>query len=220
VGTGPDAELRKSTLRALARKDSNNDDLAFLRRTSAAAFQAADRLEHISKDYRAGAEYPTNHLGRCLKSVAQMIVAEVGTEIFYVSLGGFDTHNQQQNVHATLLTELSTAVTAFIRDLQSHRLDDRVLLMTYSEFGRRVKENGSLGTDHGAASQMFVVRPKSAPGGKSGFIGKHPSLTDLDDGDLKHHTDFRSAYATVLDRWLKVDSRKVLGRSFGSVDFL
>ena len=101
-------------------------------------------------------------------------------------------------------------------DLKGHDLADRVLLATFSEFGRRVAENGSLGTDHGAASQMFVVSPKC----RAGVIGQHPSLTDLDDGDLKFHTDFRSVYATLLDRWLGIASEPVLGSAFKTVDFV
>jgi uncharacterized protein (DUF1501 family) len=106
-------------------------------------------------------------------------------------------------------------VRAFYLDLKGHNLDDRVCLATFSEFGRRVKENGSLGTDHGAASQLFVLTP-----GKGGMHGKHPSLTDLDDGDLKHHTDFRSVYATLLDKWLDLPSEPVLGQKFESLSFV
>lgn len=101
-------------------------------------------------------------------------------------------------------------------DLKGHQLDERVLLATYSEFGRRVRENGSLGTDHGAASQMFVVTPT----GKGGLHGKHPSLTDLSQDDLKFHTDFRSVYATILDSWLEFPGTVVLGGEFPKVDFV
>ena len=130
--------------------------------------------------------------------------------------GGFDTHSQQGGAHQALVAELSSAVRAFHSDLKGHQLADRVLLATYSEFGRRVKENGSLGTDHGAASQMFVVTPT----GKGGLHGKHPSLTDLHQGDLKFHTDFRSVYATILDKWLEFPSKAILGGEFPMVDFV
>ena len=105
---------------------------------------------------------------------------------------------------------------AFFKDLRGHKLADKVMLATYSEFGRRLKENGSLGTDHGAASQMFIASGAT----KAGVFGDHPSLTDLDDGDLQHHTDVRSVYATLLDRWLRIPSEPVLGGKFAPVEFL
>ena len=159
---------------------------------------------------------PASGLAGKLKLVAQLIASELGTRIFFVSLGGFDTHARQAGAHQALLAELSAAVRAFFVDLKGHKLQDRVLLATYSEFGRRVKENGSLGTDHGAAAQMFVV----SASGKGGLHGEHPSLTDLDRGDLKFHTDFRSVYATILKRWLDFPSRPVLGRDYPLLDFV
>jgi uncharacterized protein (DUF1501 family) len=150
-----------------------------------------------------------------LKLIAQMIGGVLGTRIFFVSLGGFDTHSKQPGAHQALLTELGSAVRAFHADLKGHGLADRVVLTTYSEFGRRVKENGSLGTDHGAASQMFILTP-----GKGGQYGAHPSLTDLDDGDLKFHTDFRAVYATLLEKWLGFASEPVLGAHFEMMNFV
>lgn len=136
--------------------------------------------------------------------------------MYYVSLGGFDTHSQQAAAHTSLLSELSGAVTSFVRDVAAHGHGERVLVMSFSEFGRRVEENASRGTDHGAAAPMFL-----AGGGiKSGLIGKHPSLTDLDIGDLKHHTDFRQVYAAVLNDWLGWDSQAILGAEFKPVKLL
>lgn len=195
---------------------SPGSDLDFLRQTAKTAWSSAEKLQQVSASYRPAATYPSNALGQKLRTVAEIIAGDFGTRVFFVSLDGFDTHSQQAPAHQTLLTELSTAVTAFWKDLQGHRLANQVLLTTFSEFGRRVKENGSLGTDHGAASQLFVVSSQA----KSGVIGTHPSLTDLDDGDLKFHTDFRSVYATLLDRWLKVDSQAVLGRRYKQVEFI
>jgi uncharacterized protein (DUF1501 family) len=139
-----------------------------------------------------------------------------GTRVFYVALDGFDTHSNQAEEHRRLLQELADAVTSFFQQLQNGGHDKRVLAMTFSEFGRRVQENGSRGTDHGAASCLFVAGPAV----KGGPIGKHPSLSDLDAGDLKHHTDFRSVYATLLDDWLNVDSKVVLGGQFAHVDLV
>jgi len=221
VGPGRYADLRKASMAAMAPNAGGLDDLAFLRRTAHTAYATADRLKKVAAEYKASADYPQSHLGQSLKLIAQMITADLGTEIFYVSQGGYDTHSQQQNVHAGLLADLSEGMTAFLKDLAGHKLDERVLVMTFSEFGRRVKENGSLGTDHGAASSMFVVRPKGFKAGKAGLVGKHPSLSDLDhEGDMKHHTDFRSVYASILDRWLHVDSAAVLGKKWTPVEFV
>ena len=174
------------------------------------------KLESLGDTYKPASDYPNNGLGSKLKTVAQLITAEFGPRIFFVSLGGFDTHSQQEGSHQALLNELSGAIAAFQQDLQAHKLADQVLLATYSEFGRRAKENGSLGTDHGTASQIFVA----GENGK-GIIGEHPSLTDLDEeGDLIHHTDFRSVYATLLEKWLGYPSQEVLGEKFAPCDFV
>lgn len=189
-------------------------NLEFLRRTTKAAVSSSEALKRVGQNYRPATAYPFSSLANQLKLVAQMIASDFGPRVYFVSHGGFDTHSQQAAAHNTLLNELSSSVTAFVRDIQGHGLGDRVNVLTFSEFGRRVKENGSLGTDHGAASQMFAIGKKV----NGGIIGKHPSLTDLDDGDLKFHTDFRSVYANVLDQWLEIDSKKVLGEKFKPVE--
>jgi uncharacterized protein (DUF1501 family) len=145
-----------------------------------------------------------NTLGGRLQLIARLIQKGLGTRIYYVQLGGFDTHSRQADEHANLLSNLSNSIGQFINSLGEHA--DRVALMTYSEFGRRVRENGSRGTDHGSGSCMFLAGNKVV----GGLVGKHPSLADLTDGDLKYHTDFRRVYATLLDDWLGVDSRGVL----------
>jgi uncharacterized protein (DUF1501 family) len=145
-----------------------------------------------------------------------MINADFGTRVFYLSIGGFDTHSEQLRQHEQLLGQIANAVAGFFAQLQQGNNADRVLVMTYSEFGRRVRENGSRGTDHGAASCLFVV----GPGVKGGPVGAHPKLDDLADGDLKFHTDFRQVYATLLDGWLGCDSRAVLGSKFDPVPLL
>ena len=222
LGSGPksDRQLRRRLIEELAdRPDSAGEagsELDFLRKTSLTALSTADRLEEVMSSDKTSVVYPENGLARKLKMVAQIIAADLGTRILFVSLGGFDTHSQQKGAHQALLTELSSAVRSFFEDLKGRRLDDRVLLATYSEFGRRVKENGSLGTDHGAASQLFIASPSV----KGGIHGKHPSLTDLTRGDLKHHTDFRSVYATLLEKWLEFPSEPVLGGKFETLDFV
>ena len=133
-----------------------------------------------------------------------------------VAHGNFDTHATQAPAHANLLGTLGNAVRAFYKDLKARGHADRVVLMTFSEFGRRAKENGSKGTDHGSAAPMFLVGGKV----KAGAVGAHPSLTKLPLGNLEHHTDFRRVYAALLDRWLGVRSADVLGKQFEPLDVL
>lgn len=220
-GSGSETERnqRRELIEKLAaEKAEEKSNLSFLRQTTSTAALAAKRLSKLGDDYKPASEYPNNGLGQKLKTVAQLITADLGTRIYYVSLGGFDTHSQQEGAHAALMGELSGALSAFHADLKEHKLSDRVLTATYSEFGRRVKENGSLGTDHGTASQMFIMGTGK---GKAGLIGKHPSLTDLDpEKDLKFHTDFRSVYATLLENWLEFPSDKVLGGKFEKLSFV
>ena len=162
--------------------------------------------------------YPDLGLARSLHTVAQLIRAELGIRIFYTELGGdgfggFDNHANQRGNHGALLHQLSEATAAFTDDLRRDRLLDRVVLMTFSEFGRTVAENGRRGTGHGSAAPMFLV----GGGIRSGLIGQHPNLTDLENGGTRHHTDFRSVYATVLDHWLGLDSQAILGATFPPV---
>jgi uncharacterized protein (DUF1501 family) len=140
----------------------------------------------------------------------------VCTDLAGGGIGPFDNHAGQAPNHAALLEQLSQSVAAFLEDLKRDRLLDRVLLMTYSEFGRTIRENGRRGTDHGAAAPMFLAGGRV----KGGLVGKHPNLTDLENGGQKHHTDFRRVYATVLERWLGLDSAPILGRKFELLDVL
>lgn len=219
VGRGEAEELarRKKLLTELAATSAaSGSELDFLRKTAATAYASAEKLQQLAAAYKPAGTYPNTGLGQKLRSIAQMIAGEFGTEIFFVSLDGFDTHSQQAKAHTALLAELTEAVRAFYFDLKGHGLAKRVLVATFSEFGRRVKENASLGTDHGAASQMFVIGPTKKPGP----IGKHPSLTDLVEGDLKFHTDFRSVYATLLERWLGYPSQPALGQKVAPLEFV
>ena len=192
------------------------DNLDFLRKTALTALSSADKLREVTSSYKPAAVYPTNGLGVKLKIVAQIIAGEIGTRVIFVSLDGFDTHAQQANAQQGLLAELSTAIRAFFQDLKGHGVEERAVVATFSEFGRRVTENGSLGTDHGAASQVFVAGPAV----KGGLYGPHPSLTDLVEGDLKFHTDFRSVYATLLSKVLDWPAESVLGGAFPVLDFV
>jgi uncharacterized protein (DUF1501 family) len=154
--------------------------------------------------------YPNTGLANRLRLAAQLIDAGVGARIFYVSIDGFDTHATQAPAHAALWSEVSGAMTAFYKDVRARGHGDRVLMMTFSEFGRRARENGSKGTDHGSGSCLFLVGTKA----KAGVVGTHPSLTDVPQGNLKFDLDFRQVYATILDGWLGVSSREVLGGTY------
>jgi uncharacterized protein (DUF1501 family) len=191
---------------------------AFLRRQADTFYRTADRLRAaIAKAQLAPAiEYPEGDLGGQLRRAAQILGAELGVRVLFVSLDGFDTHANQAEGHGNLLEALSWSLKAFHRDLVARNLSDRVLVMVFSEFGRRVDENASLGTDHGAASCLFLVGDRV----KGGLAGQYPSLETLGDGDLIHNTDFRSVYATLLDRWLGCKAETVLGKAFPTLDLI
>jgi uncharacterized protein (DUF1501 family) len=189
---------------------SNLSTLDFLQRTALDAQLSSDKIRAIARKYKSSVPYPQGQLAAGLSIIARMIAGGLTTRVYYASQGGFDTHAGQVNAHARLMVEFNDAVSAFVADLKQQGNFDRVLLMTFSEFGRRVAENANGGTDHGTAAPMFVL------GGsvKAGLVGRHPSLVDLDCGDLKFNTDFRSVYGTVLDNWLRAPSELVLGRRF------
>jgi uncharacterized protein (DUF1501 family) len=191
--------------------------LDFVQRTAVNTYASSRRLQEIARNYQPKVPYPVNNgLAERLKLAAQLIDADLGARVFYVSIGNFDTHATQANEHANLLRQLSDAVTAFYKDLAARGHRERLLIMTFSEFGRRAKENGSRGTDHGSAAPMFLIGGKVVPG----VVGDHPSLEKLEMGNLKHHTDFRQVYAAVLDQWLGVPSKEVLGGAYQPVKVL
>jgi uncharacterized protein (DUF1501 family) len=190
--------------------------LDFLQRTALDAQLSSDKILAIARKYKSTIPYPQGQLAANLSLIARMIAGGLTTRVYYASQGGFDTHAGQFNTHGRLMTELNDAVAAFVADLKQQGNFERVLLITFSEFGRRVAENANGGTDHGTAAPMFVLGGRVKPG----LFGKHPSLTDLDYGDLKFNTDFRSVYGTVLDSWLNTPSQMVLGRKFPSLAIL
>lgn len=194
-----------------AETDRSDDSLlALARRSTALASERSRRIEAAVRNDRA--EYPAYQFAAGLRTIAQLIRADVGIRIFVTELGGeepggFDTHAGQAANHGALLEQLSRSVTAFVDDLATDKTLDRVLLMTFSEFGRTVEENGRRGTDHGSAAPVFLAGGRV----RGGLIGPHPNLTDLENGGQKHHTDFRRLYAAALGPWLGIDPQPVLG---------
>lgn len=207
----------KAVIEEAAKAGGKPGLLDFVQKTALNTYASSQKLQEIGKNYEPKTPYPATGLANRLKLCAQLIDAGLGARVFYVSIDGFDTHaNQgaQAGAHANLLTEVSGAITAFYKDLAARGHKDRLLVMTFSEFGRRAKENGSKGTDHGSGAPMFLVGGKV----KAGAVGDHPSLGDLDMGNLKFGTDFRRVYAAVLDTWLGVPSKDVLGGGFKPVE--
>jgi uncharacterized protein (DUF1501 family) len=191
--------------------------LDFLERTAMDAQVSSDDILRMTSAHKAtNSNYPNGEFGAGLQTIAAMIAGGLPTRVYYVSLGGFDTHANQQQRHDKLMTELAAGLGTFWNDLKQQGNQDRVLVMTFSEFGRRVAQNASGGTDHGAAAPMFLMGPKITPG----LLSKHPSLHDLDQGDLKYNTDFRSVYATVLQNWLETPSKPILGNQFPTFPIL
>ncbi len=206
----------KELLRTLAARTRDGATLEHMRRSASQSYTTSERIERALAGGKGADAYPPSDLARRLWQIARMVEARTPARVYAVRLGGFDTHSRQRAAHDQLMRTLGDALGAFHGDLRAAGLLDRVLVLTYSEFGRRVGENRSLGTDHGAAAPMLAL------GGpvRGGVHGAHPSLSDLDDGDLKFHTDFRQVYATVLGRWLGVEPAQVLGGSYAQVPFL
>ncbi len=194
------------------KKRPGESSLDFLERVSLDAQVSSDKILSISRRVENKASYPATQLGNSMRLVARLIGGGLPTRIFYVSQGGYDTHTNQLGAHERLLKELGDSVKAFVDDLKAQGNFQRVMIMTFSEFGRRVGENANGGTDHGAASSMFVIGPKI----KAGLLGNYPSLApaDLLNGDLKYNVDFRNVYAGILEHWLKTKSASVLGKTF------
>jgi uncharacterized protein (DUF1501 family) len=214
AASGADKKEQREIIESAVQSKGGPGLLDFVQRTASNTYASSRRLQEIGKNYQPKATYPDTPLAGRLKLAAQLIDAGLGARLFYVAHGNFDTHATQAPAHTNLLGQLSGAVTAFFKDVAARGHRDRVLVMTFSEFGRRAKENGSKGTDHGSAAPMLLVGGKV----KAGPVGEHPSLAKLEMGNLKHHTDFRQVYAAILDKWLGVSSKDVLGAEFKHVD--
>ena len=205
--TGGNRKLERAIKElAAAERAGENELLEFIKSSTTSALASSRRVEKASKGYKTPVEYPKTDLAGKLRVVAQLIDAGLSTRIYYTAIDGFDTHSTQAAAHASLLNRLGGAINAFIEDVSHHGHGDRVVVMSFSEFGRRVKENASKGTDHGAAAPMILAGNRVKPG----LIGRHPSLADLEQGDVTFHTDFRRVYASVLKDWLGFKTEPVL----------
>lgn len=195
----------------------NEDNLGYLYKTMAETHSCAQYIEETAKIYKSQATYPRGAFANHLKTVARFICSGLQTRVYYVSLGGFDTHSSQVGQQNRLLQNYSEAVAAFIKELKANNRLDDTLVMTFSEFGRRVGQNASNGTDHGTANNVFVFGGKLK---QSGVLNAAPDLRDLDSGDLKYQIDFREIYATLLDKWLNIENRQVLNRNYQGLGFI
>jgi uncharacterized protein (DUF1501 family) len=189
----------------------------YLYKTMAATLSSADYIFEQSRLHPTKANYPATDLGNNLKTIASLIFSDINTKVYYVSIGSFDTHVNQQNTQQRLFKQMNDAISAFVADLKNNNRFNDVLLFTFSEFGRRVAQNASGGTDHGTANSMFFIS-----GGlqQEGLINPLPNLADLDAGDLKYQVDFKQVYATILKKWLQADDRSVLKKRYDYLNFI
>jgi uncharacterized protein (DUF1501 family) len=195
----------------------DNPSAAFLYKTQTDIKRSANYLFEKNKIYQSKRTYPNNKFGKQLREIAEMIISGVESPVYYVSLSGFDTHNNQEKRQAQLLGTYSQAMNVFAEDLKAANLWNDTLVMTFSEFGRRVKENASKGTDHGSGNNVFVMGGNLK---KKGIYNKMTDLSDLDNGNVKFDVDFREVYATILKNWLKTDADQIIGKSFKSLGFI
>ena len=200
-----------------ANHQQGEETIDYLYKTMSETISSADYIYQQSKAHPSAESYPNTSLGKDLKTIASLIFSDINTKVYYVSLGSFDTHVNQEGQQKRLFTELNDAVKAFTSDLKKNNRFNDVLMMTFSEFGRRVSQNASGGTDHGTANNMFFIS-----GGlkQKGVLNAMPDLSDLNEGDLKHKVDFKNVYATVLNKWLGADDKMILGNKFDYLNFI
>jgi len=199
------------------KNDAHEQPVDYLYKTMAETISSADYIFKQSKQRPSSEAYPNSDLGKGLKTIASLIFSEINTKVYYISLGSFDTHINQEAQQKRLFTDLNNSVKAFVKDIKANNRFKDVLLFTFSEFGRRVAQNASNGTDHGKANNMFFIG-----GGlkKQGIYNPLPDLTNLDDGDVKFQLDFKQVYATVLNKWLGADADAILKQQIKPLDFI
>lgn len=189
----------------------------YLYKTMGATLSSASYLKQQFKMYNTKQPYPNTELGKSMRTIARLIMSDITTKVYYVSHGNFDTHVNQLGSQNNLLKQLDEAVTSFTKDLQANNRFQDVVVMTFSEFGRRVEQNASNGTDHGTANNMFVIG-----GGlkEKGLLNENPNLAQLQDGDLQYKVDFKSVYATMLNKWLGADDKAILKHDYPLLSFV
>jgi uncharacterized protein (DUF1501 family) len=193
-------------------------NLGFLYKTMEEAESSANHIFQSTKDIKSEVKYSNSPFANQLKTTAKFINSDVGSKVHFISLGGFDTHTNQNKAQNRLLGIYNDAMESFIKDLEQNNTFKDTLIVTYSEFGRRVKQNAAAGTDHGVANNVFIIGKKLK---KAKFYNEDPNLSELDEnGDLKYSVDFRTIYATILSKWLEVDDNEILNNSFGKLDFI
>lgn len=200
-----------------ATHDHEEAAVDYLYKTLSETMNSADYIYEQSRSHPSSQIYPPTQLGRNLKTISSLILSDINTKVYYVSLGSFDTHVNQENQQKRLFTELNNAISAFVKDLKSNNRFQDVTIMTFSEFGRRVAQNASGGTDHGTANNMFFIG-----GGlkEKGLLNSMSDLNDLNQGDLKYTVDFKNVYATLLHNWLGADDEIILGKKFEKMNFV
>jgi len=213
---GDDGDMYKKAGEAKDKPNGGDKVLEHLRGVLTDAQDSSLKIRRAAANYKSRKEYPDEEFAQTLRIVAALVQADVGSRVISIELGGFDTHNNQKNRHDALMRTLNASLPVFLDDIQGTRGGDNTIVLAFSEFGRRLHENGSGGTDHGVAAPMFVAGTHV----KGGLYGKHPSLEVLDDGDLVHTTDFRSVYATVIEKWFATDHSKVLDARYPLIPML
>ena len=207
----------KDVLKHHAADHHTEEPVDYLYKTMAETLSSADYIFKQSKLHPSKTEYPSTELGNSFKTIASLILSDINTKVYYLSLGSFDTHVNQEGQQQRLFKEMNEAVGAFIKDLKANNRFNDVLLFSFSEFGRRVAQNASGGTDHGTANNMFLIS-----GGlkEKGVLNALPDLEDLDEGDLKYKIDFKNVYATILSNWLQTDDKSILGAAYNKLSFV
>ncbi len=215
-----DERLRAYALDAFSRMyggEAGDNVAQFIKQTGSDALKGADVLRTAPQQYSSSVEYADNPIAQNMKSIAQVMTADLGTRVYYTQHGSFDTHAGELKSHTRLWSEVSDAVGDFMDDLDEHGLADDAVVFMFSEFGRRIRDNGA-GTDHGSGGVAFAL------GGavRGGLYGEYPSLDEDKqlEGDLRFNNDFRSAYSTILDRWLGLDSVPITNGTYEQHDFI
>ena len=197
--------------RLIEKKDSGEESLDYLYKTLRETVESAEYIYENTQVQRSQMPYPQHIFGKKLKQIAELISSGVDTQVYYVSHSGFDTHVRQAGQQSRLLEQYSQAVSVFVEDLKKQQVFDDTLILTFSEFGRRVAENGSGGTDHGKANPVWLIGKQLK---EVGFYGGAPNLQTLDEGDLSFQVDFRQVYSSIIQNWLGGNSKDILRRSF------